>query len=123
MTISIKLRPPYSIIFIEDQDSADVPEFDPDSLVSYNKSSILVGCACEADADTNIIFGWKHEVDNGTEPVFEHYISTKSKIIAIRTAEQEIITQKKLQTTKTKIVIWANDPSEPDEIRIGIVKE
>ena len=123
MIFSKKIRPIYSIICITGQNDINVPDFIPGKMISHTDSCIIISCASESDRSTNIIFGWKQEVENGTTPEFEGYISTGSKVINIYTAEKELIAEKNVPKTRTKIMIWANDTTEPDEIRIGIVKE
>ena len=118
MKKSIDAAPPYSIIFISD---ADVGEFlEPTGAhLQWNSSIVSIGCRYYHDGDTRVTLGSFDEVGLAEDPVFDGEISTIGGRIVVFTAHLDIILSTDVSTSKTRIRIWENHPTQPDDIVIA----
>jgi hypothetical protein len=53
-------------------------------------------------------------------PAFDGYLETPEKRIVLSTAEYESFLEMPVRTKKTRVRIWTNHPTEPDEVIIGV---
>jgi hypothetical protein len=127
MIESARLAPPYSIVFIEDVSGGEVPDFTERSLIAATGSCIMVCTLCEIDGATEFLLGPRSEVDPGTQPVFQGQLETPSRKLAIFSVPVavgsgfgDIVLETSVPRDETIISIWANRPTEPDQIIIGV---
>ena len=121
MTVSTKVAPPNSVLLIEDSSGGEVPVSMSRSLVAATASCIAIGCRPEDDGETEISLGRSQEMGGGEQLVFEGSLRTPSRRLAVRTVYGATLLDMTVQAAETTVRIWANDPSEPDRIGIGII--
>lgn len=121
MTISTRLAPPNSLVLIEDTCGGEIPDSMNQSLIAATDSCIAVGCRAEDDGETEIVLGDCNKVDTGEQPVFDGLLRTPSRNLVVRTVLGVTLLEIPVSETQTRLRIWANDPTEPDRIAIGIV--
>jgi hypothetical protein len=74
----------------------------------------------EQDGPTKITVGRGEEVACKTSPAFDGILKTPSRIVLIATSERKTVFETPVQGAQTRIRLWTNHPSEPDEAMIGI---
>jgi hypothetical protein len=119
MTSSIKIVPPYSLIFIADSGRGEIPDR-MDRPIASTDSCIVVGCLAYVDGETEFTLGKTHDVDPGAPPVFHGKLKTPNYRIVLHTAEDETILQVPVPRRETIVRIWSNHPSEPDQVIVGV---
>lgn len=120
MTESVRVTPPYSIVFIEDPTGGELPELAEGCRLAATNSCVAVGTQCEVDGETEFHLGARGDVDPGTQPAFRGKIDTPSKKLAIRSVPDEVVLQVPVRQTETMVSIWVNDPIVPDVIIVGV---
>ena len=70
------------------------------------------------DGSTSLALGPAFDVDD--RPAFEGWLDTPGDRIAVWTMEWEKLVEMNVPTTRAEVRIWANDPSEPDDLYIGV---
>jgi hypothetical protein len=120
MAKSATFKVPNGIVFVTDARGGDTPDFDEEKLVMSTKSCVAICCQHEIDGETGFTLGLTQEVDPGDQPAFEGMLETPDHMITVRSSHNEIMLQAPVGTDETKIRIWANDPSSPDQVIIGI---
>ena len=121
MTTLIRLAPPNSMIFVEDSRGGRIPDSMNQSLISATESCIAVGCQAEDDGETEIVLGYCNNVDTGELPVFDGVLQTPSRKLVVRTVLGTTLLEMPVPRAETKLRVWANDRTEPDQIAVGIV--
>jgi hypothetical protein len=119
MVASIKAAPPYSQVFIEDQDGGLQPKPSRELVIRATSFCINVPCLTYSDGETLFTLGLSSEVDPGTPARFVGFLKTPSKRIAVRTAELGVLLGADVATTNSLVQVWTNDELEPDEVIIG----
>jgi hypothetical protein len=119
MSSSTKIAPPYSLIFIADSAGGEIPDRMVRPITSTD-SCIVVGCLAFVDGETEFTLGETQDVDPGTHPAFHGKLKTPSYQIVLHTAEAETILQATVPRRETVVRIWVNDPSEPDQVIVGV---
>ncbi len=117
---SRKLAPPNSLILVMDPSARDLPKAMGDSLVSATRSAVAIGCRAEMDGATEIRLGHDQEVDPGTAPVFVGQLDTPTGVVSVRTALDEEVLSLKVARERVTLRVWANDPTEPTVVGIGV---
>jgi hypothetical protein len=90
------------------------------SLVACTDSCVAVGCLCDVDGETEFMFGEAREVDPGGHPVFHGKLKTPTRRLALRSVIGQTILEAPVPGPETVVTVWANDPSEPDRVIVGI---
>lgn len=87
--------------------------------LQYSDTIIRISCLYCYDGDTTVTLGSAREIGLQTPPVFDGQIRTENQKIVVSTAHLDIVLSDDVPTTKTRVRIWENHPSEPDEIVIA----
>jgi hypothetical protein len=120
MAQSAKFAPPYSLILVAGSRGAEIPISMGESIVASTDSCIAVGCRPEIDGDTEFTLGETHEVDPGDHPTFRGILKTPNRRIALRSVIGQTILETPVPEQQTIVRVWVNDPSEPDQVIVGI---
>jgi hypothetical protein len=80
----------------------------------------LVGCLVDADGDTTITLGPSPAVPGDCRLAFAGFLDTPHHRVAVWTVEWEKLLEASVPTTRTKIQIWTNHVTEPDEVYIKV---
>jgi hypothetical protein len=70
------------------------------------------------DGSTLVALGPPFAVDD--RAAFEGWFDTPNHKVAVWTMEWEKFVEISVPTTRAEVRIWANDPSEPDDLYIGV---
>jgi hypothetical protein len=111
------LSPPNSLLLIMDRSVGQIPEWVSDKLVVFTSTCIAIGTLAECDGGTRVTLC----NTSGTQvrsPTFEVVLQTPSRKIAVCSVLNEVFLEVLVGTEQTRIRIWANHPSEPNEIHI-----
>ena len=119
MTDILTFAPPYSMLFISDPDLGETPE--PSGRhIDWTDSCISISCRYYHEGDTTVTLGPLAEVARFETPVVDRVIATPTREVVVITAELEVALRQRVATTRTRVRIWENHPSEPDDIVIGL---
>jgi hypothetical protein len=119
MTSTITIAPPNSLIAIAEARTRACPErFEPGQGIASTASCIAVGCYPEQDGETSITLGPAPKANN--HPAFAGFLDTPNHRVAVWTIEWKKLLEAKVPTSRTKIRIWTNHPTDPTEVFIGI---
>jgi hypothetical protein len=112
---------PFALVLVQDSRCASVPASMQGQLIALSPCCIAVGSRPEADGQTRLLLGDAHVVDPGDPPLGDCAISTPSRHLTVQTAQGTIIISTPVPETTTVVRIWANHPTEPDELVFGLV--
>jgi hypothetical protein len=119
MKLTKRIAPPYSILFISDRDLGEPLEPSREPL-QWSDTAVRISCLNEQDGSTTIVLGHVSEVGLTSPPAFNGEIKTPNKQIVVSTALLETVLAIDVSRRNTRIWIWRNHPTEPDEIVVGI---
>jgi hypothetical protein len=120
MVHTVKIAPPYSLIFVSDPEGGTAPECSPPAPYWATPSCIAVACLMYQDGDTEVSLGQAREVNPAKPPIFDGLLETPNRKVNIETAEGELVLQSDVPTESTRVRIWTNARREPDKILIGL---
>lgn len=117
---TVTLSPQNSMILVEDSIPGDVPTEDRPDPIMRNARCVSVGTLMQYDGETAISLGRLSEISRDEPPAFDGIIETPSGSVVVSVLPDVVILQEESGSPKTRLVIWTNDPREPDEIVIGV---
>lgn len=120
MIASKRLAPPNSVILVMDGAGGNPPESMKGSAITYTPTCIAIGCLSEVDGETTITLGAVEELAIPSQPLFEGTLRTPSRRVSVRSVLWDAILETNVPADVTKVTVWTNDASEPDEVRIGL---
>jgi len=117
---SVSLRVPHSILFVWDlqNENASVPEYQDNTLISYNEGCVSVGTRLETDGETTISFVERPSA--AATAVFRGSLQTPSGSLSISTSSDDGILSIGVDRPTTTISIFANDMLFPSRIDVLI---
>ena len=115
-----RVAPPYCQVLIADEISGQIPELTGALQIASTSSCIAVGCLAFMDGETDFTLGLTDEVNPGRDPDFACALETPRRKIAIQTVEDKIILEVGVERNMSDVSVWVNDPSEPDEVIVGV---
>lgn len=59
-------------------------------------------------------------IESAGEPLFDDFLETPSCNVSIFSSHNEVILEVPVQRTRTRVRIWTNHPSEPDDVLISV---
>lgn len=119
MKIEVSIAPRNSIVLIMDRKIGKIPEAMHNKLVAFTSSCIAIGTLSEYDGKTTIsFFDNVNELSLSNFQVFDGVLDTPNKLISICTVLDEPLIECPVLHNSTRIKIWANDKTEPDEIQV-----
>lgn len=119
MSKNARLGPPYSMFFISDI-SLDGEIEASGRHIEWSDTYVTITCVYCYDSDTSVTLGPFNEVAQHGAPVFDGEIKTPNREVAVSTAHLDIVLSQKVPSSLTRIRIWENDPTEPDDIVIAL---
>jgi hypothetical protein len=72
------------------------------------------------DGETEVSLGNASDVNSGTQTAFDGILETPNLSVVVSTVEWETILSAAIPTTKTRVRIWTNHPTEPDKVVVGL---
>lgn len=120
--MEVTLSVPNAIIFLYDMASKNVqiPEYIDNVLVAANAKCVSIGTQAYADGDVTIrLSNQIADLDKQScEHVFDGYISTPGKKLAVSTSEDGVILQIDVKGDKTQVFAWVDDSDFPSLVLI-----
>jgi hypothetical protein len=117
---SVSLPIPNAIFFIAGTEARDIPHIERGSVIWSADACIAVGCTPDVDGETTISIGPFEQISLTDEPAFDGELETASKIVNVEIVPGKRILQEQVAGVKTRIRIWINHPTEPDNVTIGL---
>lgn len=120
-----KYAAPNCQIVVSDPDAKiEVPQWPMNSVnmavrLIWTDTCILVGCLMDADGETEFTLGRVREVDPGRPPVFEGKLKTPTRKISLESVDGRTVLEASVPQLETKVRIWTNHESEPDNVIVG----
>lgn len=114
--MSIETRPPFSLVFVMDPASGELPESLGSSSITVGPSSVAVGTLADADGPTELYLGLDDELPLIDDLVlrWQGTLATSGRV-GLVTAENEVLLECPGEPISL-IQIWTNDESEPDKV-------
>lgn len=111
-----------AIIFLYDLASEDIqiPEYIDDVLVSANEKCVSIGTQTDVDGDVTIRLSNQIDASDkkSCKQVFDGFVSTPGKKLAISTSEDEAILQTDVKEEKTQVFVWVDDSGFPSMVLV-----
>ena len=118
MTNAITIAPPNSLVLVTEAPTTTSPSTMGGSSIASTRSCIAVSCLMFQDGETRITLGQPLKTDD--RPAFDGFLDTPHRKIAVWTVEWEKLLETRVPTIRTKIRIWTNHRTEPDDVYIGV---
>ena len=116
-----RLSAPEARVLIEDSGGGEPPLTIPGQLVASTANSIAVGCAASAMTEVAIADIALIPASAATR-VFEGRLETPTRRLAVRTVLGATLLEVVVPSTNTQLRIWANAPTEPTVLTIGVAR-
>jgi hypothetical protein len=120
MSISTKVAPPNSLLFISDPDGGVAPEPVSGAQILSTPSCISVACLMFQDGETEVTLGPAREVDPGSFAAFDRLLETPNRTVVVSTVDGDTVLEARVPRSMTRVRIWVNRPKEPDQVVIGL---
>jgi hypothetical protein len=122
MKKEIRIAPMNSLILIMDRTFGDVPKSMNHTVVAATTSCVAIGTIYEFDSETHLsLSDLPPEFENSSILAYEGVLKTPSKRLSVCSVMNDPILECDVQNLQTRIRVFINDDSEPDEIYILIL--
>jgi len=118
MPISIRNAPPNSLLFISDAAGGATPEMTRGARLWSTPSCIAIGCLAFMDGETEVSL--VNAADMPSKPVFEATLETPTRRVTVSTVDHKTLLSSAAPGMKTRIRIWTNHPTEPNQVLIAL---
>ena len=112
------IAPPNSLLLIMDRSAGEVPETLAGHLVAATGTCIAIGTLSEHDGTTRVTLDGDANPAPHDTPVFDGLLETPGLELAVCTVLDDVVLAATVPTQRTWVRVWANDQTEPSEIRI-----
>lgn len=121
MTVSVSVAPEYLSFYIAGSLDVDVPvEYGADGVFGTNEC-LVVTCLYWNEGDTRITLGPVEELPaQPGPPCFDGLLQTPQSRVLLFDVNMPEILSTDVPGTQTRIRIWTNHPTEPDDVVIGL---
>ena len=120
MPHSIKTAVPNGVRFIADGAGGLAPDPIRGVPIQATCSCIAAGCLMDSEGETAITVGPSRAVDPGYSPSFDGELDTPTRTLTVSTVNQKKILETGVPTGSTRVRIWVNHPTFPDNVIIGL---
>src|SRR5262249_2285951 len=83
-------------------------------------SCVAFGCLMEQDGPTTVTIGSVANVGRDDRPAFDGMLETPTRTVVVSTVDHQHFLKFDVAGVSTRLRIWANHPSEPDEVVLGV---
>jgi hypothetical protein len=115
-----KVRLEYNSFYIAGSRNVDVPQAIGGAAFATNRHCINVGCRMWHDADIWIALGRPNEVHLAGKPALDWPILTPDRQVLLFDANHPELMRLPAGTNNTRIRVWTNHPTEPDEVIVVV---
>lgn len=118
---SISVAPEYLSFYVAGSEDADVPIEYGNLGVFGTRECLVVGCLYWNDGDTTVTLGSSDEIPAQTMPLrFDGWLKTPERRVLLFDVNMPEILSMDVADHDTRIRVWTNHPSEPDEVVIAL---
>jgi hypothetical protein len=116
MKYIVRVAPPNSIVLVVDRSNnfAAHHTTDRESGVSGTSEYVAIGTLSAQDGET--LISLTDEERPAGEPAFDGELNTPNHTVTICSILLETIVEGRVTSDKTRVMVWTNDPVEPDTI-------
>ncbi len=118
--LSAHALPNNGILFLSDIKGGEPPIADNYATIQSTPSVISFPCSPAVDGGTTIFMGVSDEFILPYSPVFEGFLETPSRRVAVTTPELETCLTASVRTSRTRVRIWINSETWSDKVWIGL---
>lgn len=111
---------PYAIILLSGGEEQEIPSYVDGLLITSTPTCIAVGCRAAVDGTTALTLGDLDEVTLDREAMHYGALETPMRLVRLQTVDGHDVLEMPVRSEKTSVTIWANSPTEPDEIVFGL---
>ena len=115
-----RFAPPNSLIFIAGSHKVRPPAGLEFQTIAADAQCICVACLMWQDGETLVGLGDAQDLKREEAPAFDGMLDTPDRIVRVSTVKREILLEQKVPEPRTRVRLWINSPSEPDEVVIGL---
>jgi hypothetical protein len=120
MSTSRKIYVPNALLLISDIGGGTLPDTMLGELIASTPSCIAVGCMSDSNGKTEVTLGTGREFHPRGAPAFDGELETASRVVGICTVFHEPVLQTAVSNPTTRVRVWVNHPSEPDEVIVAV---
>jgi hypothetical protein len=118
MPSSVKVAAPNALLLVSDVGGGNPPDKMRGALIASTPSCIAVGCMSDTIGKTQVTVGMMQELSPRDPPAFDGKLETPSRAVSIWTVEDETVLQTTVSHQKTRVRVWVNHPTEPNDVVI-----
>lgn len=115
----ITVAPEYVSFYVAGKLNVQVPLDHDYRRIAATQDCINIPCLYWNDGDTTITLGPFGEVHRSDEPAFDNMLNTPDKKIIVFDANEPEMASAVVPTDRTRIRIWVNHPTDPDQVTIA----
>lgn len=121
MTLQIrKIAPEYLSFYIAGSRDVEIPlDMERRGIVASGEC-LNIPCLYWNDGDTTVTLGYAAEVPETRPADFDGILKTPDKTLVLFDANMPEIMRMSLPSRKTRVRVWINHPTEPDEVIIAL---
>lgn len=115
------VAPEYNSFYVAGGENVEIPlDHDGQSIVG-TAECINIGCLYWNEGDTRITLGPAEELPlRSDKPRFDGTLKTPERRIIVFDVHMPEILSMDVSGTETRVRVWTNHPSEPDEVTIAV---
>ncbi|MGE0500896.1 MAG: hypothetical protein AB7I79_04460 [Rhizobiaceae bacterium] len=114
------IAPEYLSFYIAGSEDVDIPLDHELRGVIATRDCINVRCLYYYDGDTTVTLGSFEEVAKSEPPKFDGMLNTPARVVLLFDANMPEIMRADVAGDETRVRIWTNHPTEPDDIVIAL---
>lgn len=120
MNTFVEVAPPHSFVLISDLEGGETPAGTEARGIRATQSCIVVGCMMFADGPSRFTLCRGAEAVGRGQPSFSGDLETPSRVVALSTTEGTTLLEAPVSAALTRVRIWTNHPTEPDDVIIAV---
>jgi len=125
MMLAKKYLPPHPIVFVMDflNDDVEIPEYDPETVASNNKTCISVRTIADVDGEATVILADHLPPPTAgiAQQVFVGSINTPSGKVALVTSENQKLVECDVGKDTTELRVLVDDEAHPATVWVVTV--
>lgn len=115
-----EIAPPNSVVLLMDRSVGEIPDAMSGRLVAATSTCVAVGTLSEHDGLTRITLADESAEGATDRLVFDGMLETPSGTLSVCSVLDEVVLQIAVQSARTRVHIWADDDTEPANLRIVV---
>jgi hypothetical protein len=122
MTVQTKkISPTYVSFYAAGSDSVEIPlDLDRVGGIISASDCLNIPALYWNDGDTTVTLGHASEIKETRAPDYDGMLETPNKVVLLFDAEVDEFMSIEVSTHKTRIRVWINHPTQPDEVVIAV---